>query len=138
MAHHPVGPRARPINLIDHHNRTQALGKGFAGDKSGLGHRAFNCIHQEQHAIDHREDPLHLTAKISMARGVDDVDVRAFVINCTVFGQDRNSALTLQVIGIHHPFSHLLMPGKRACLLKQFINQGGFAMIDVGDDGDIA
>jgi hypothetical protein len=72
-----------------------------------------------------------------MARSINDVDMGAFIVDCTVFGQDRNSTLALQVIGIHYPFSHLLMPSEGACLLQQFINESGFAMIDVGDDGDI-
>ena len=37
----------------------------------------FGGIDQQHHAIDHRQDALHLAAEIGMAGRVDDIDARA-------------------------------------------------------------
>ena len=39
---------------------------------------------------------------------------------------------------VHRAFDHALVVAERAGLLQQPVDQGGFAMVDVGDDGDIA
>jgi hypothetical protein len=54
------------------------------------------------------------------------------------FGQDGNAALTLLVVGVHGAFGHLLVLANRAGLLEKLVNQGRLAMVDMGDDGDIA
>ena len=40
-------------------------------DKAGLGHGALRRVHQQQDAVDHLEDPLHLAAEVGVSRGVD-------------------------------------------------------------------
>src|SRR5207244_3784331 len=49
-----------------------------------------------------------------------------------------NAALALDVVRVHHPLGDVLVRGKGARLLQQLVDQGGFAVVDVGDDGDIA
>ncbi len=39
---------------------------------------------------------------------------------------------------IHHAHGHLLVLAEGMCLAQQPVDQGGFAMVDVGDDGDIS
>ena len=41
------------IDLIQHHDRSQSKGQRFRGDKFGLRHRAFGCIHQQNNTINH-------------------------------------------------------------------------------------
>ena len=73
-----------------------------------------------------------------MARGVDDIDFEVFKMNGGVFGKDRDAALFFLVVGVHHPFGDLLVVAEDVGLLEKAIEQGGFAMVDVGDDGNIA
>ncbi len=73
-----------------------------------------------------------------MAWRIHDINVRALVIDRTVLGQNRNSPLFFKIVGIHDAFRHLLVFRKGTSLLEQFINHGGFSVVDVGDDGDIA
>ena len=40
--------------------------------------------------------------------------------------------------GIHHPFGDALIVAEGARLLQQAVDERGLAMVDVGDDGDIA
>ena len=83
--------------------------QGFLRHKPGLRHRALYCIHQQQHRIHHRQYPLHLAAKICVARGVNDVDAPVSPADGSVLRQDRNAALSLQIIGVHDAFPHFSM-----------------------------
>jgi hypothetical protein len=46
--------------------------------------------------------------------------------------------LALQVDRIHHPLGHVLVGPKDAALPEHGVHQGGLAVIDVGDDGQVA
>ena len=39
---------------------------------------------------------------------------------------------------VHHPVGDFLVSGERARLAQQGVDEGRLAMIDVGDDGDVA
>jgi hypothetical protein len=53
-------------------------------------------------------------------------------------GEDGDAALALEVAGIQCAFGHALVFANRAGLLQQAVDQGGLAMVDMGDDGDVA
>ncbi len=50
---------------------------------------------------------------------------------------DRNPALSLQVHVVQNLFSHLAL-GKRSRQFEQAVRQGGFAMVDMGNDGKVS
>ena len=52
-------------------------------------------------------------------------------------GLDGDAALALDIHGIEHLLLHLAA-GQPAGELDQPVGQGGFAMVDMGDDGEIA
>ena len=104
----------------------------------GLRQRPFGGVDQHQRAIDHVEDALDLAAEIGVAGGVDDIDPGVLPDQRGRLGQDGDAALALEVVGIHRALGNALVVAKRAGLLQQPVDQGGFAMVDVGDDGDIA
>ena len=70
-----------------------------------------------------------------MAEGVGIVDE---VADGGVFGEDGDAALFLQVVGVHDALVHLLIGAHGARLAEQRVDERGFAMVDVGDDGHIA
>jgi len=47
-------------------------------------------------------------------------------------------ALALEVVRVHDALLDVLVRGKGARLLQQFVDQRGLAVVDVGDDGDVA
>ena len=53
-------------------------------------------------------------------------------------GENGDAALALEIVGIHRAFGHPLVIAERAGLLQQAVDQRGLAMVDMGDDGDIA
>ena len=84
------------------------------------------------------ERPLDLAAEVGVAGGIDDVDQGVVVVDGRVLGQDRDAALALEVGIVHGPFGDPLVAPERAALPQQAVHQGGFAVVDVGDDGDVA
>ena len=110
----------------------------LARDESGLGHRALDRIHQQQHAVDHRQHALDLTAEVGVPGSIDDIDAGAAVLDRAVLGEDGDAALALDVVGVHDALADLLVGGEGARLLEQAVHQRGLAVIDMGDDGDVA
>ncbi|GJO39467.1 hypothetical protein NJB1604_08460 [Mycobacterium marinum] len=55
-----------------------------------------------------------------------------------VLGQDGDALFPLQVTAVHDTFLDFTAFGKGTGLPQHRVNQGGFAVVDVSDDGDIA
>ena len=126
------------VHLVDHDDRLQPQGQGLCQDEFGLRHGAFGSVDQQQHAVHHAEDALDLAAEIRMAGGVDDIDAHAVPLHRGAFGQDGDAALALQFVAVHDPIDDGLVVAEQPGLSQQHIDQGGLAVIDMGDDGDIA
>ena len=112
----------------------QCLGQ----DEAGLGHGALCGVHQQNDAVDHLQDALHLAAEVGVARGIHNIDFYIAVLNGGILGGDGDTALPLQVVGVHHAVHHGLVLPVHAGLLEHLIHQSGLAMIDVGDNGNIS
>ena len=126
------------VDLIDHHDDPVAQLQGLGEDEAGLGHGALGGVHQEDNAVDHLEDALHLAAEVGVAGGIDDVDLGAAVLDGGVLREDGDAPLPLQVAGVHDPVHHLLVLPVDPALLEHLVHQGGLAVVDVGDDGDVS
>ena len=73
-----------------------------------------------------------------MARRVDDIDLHIAILNGGVLGQNGDAALPLQVAGVHDPVLDFLVFPESAALLEHLVHEGGLAVVNVGDDGDIS
>jgi hypothetical protein len=79
-----------------------------------------------------------------VSRRVDDVDAefgaaaRVGPADRGVLRQDRDATLALQVVGIHDALAQVLALVQRVGLAQQLVDQRGLAVVDVGDDGDVA
>ena len=125
------------IDLVDDDDGCQAHAQRLAEHEFGLRHRSFGGVHQDQRAVDHAENALHLAAEIGVARRVDDIDPRIVPNHRGAFGENGDPALALDVVRIHGALGHLLVFAEGAALAQQAIDQGRLAVVDVGDDGDI-
>ena len=126
------------VDLVDDDDRAQAKLERLAQDEARLRHRAFDGVDQQQAAVGHVEDALDLAAEVGVAGGVDDVDLDAPVGDRGVLGEDGDAALALQVVRVHDQLADLLVLAEHVGLLEQAIDQGGLAVVDVRDDGDVA
>ena len=77
-----------------------------------------------------------------MARRVDQIEhivlaVLGLIIKAHGVGLYGNAAFTLQIHGVENLVNHLAV-GNRTTKLDQAISECGLAMINMGDDGEIA
>ena len=72
---HPHRLGVLPVDLVDRDDRPQPERQRLPGDEPGLRHRPFGGVDQDQHPVDHAEDPLDLAAEVGVARRVHDVDL---------------------------------------------------------------
>ena len=136
--HHEIRTCTGLVHFVDHQNRLQAQGQGLFGHKAGLGHGAFLRVDQEHHTVHHGQRTFHFAAKVRVSGGVHDVDVRAFPGHSAVLGQNRDATFFFNRVVVHHGIDHFFVVGKGARLAQQLVHHGGFAMVHVGDDGDVA
>ena len=123
----------RLINLVNYDNRGQIKFESLLEYKLRLRHRAFLGINNQKHTIRHIERALNLARKIGVAWGIDDIDFVAVIINRSLLGGDRNTALMLLVTRVHNQrLAHLgLILAESMALLEERINKRRLAMVDV-------
>ena len=54
-----------------------------------------------------------------------------------VLGEDGDAPLALERVGVHHALFDLLVVAERPGLAEHLVHQGGLAVVDVRDDGDV-
>ena len=126
------------VNLIDNHHDRKACVDSVAQNKTSLWHRALGSVNQKKCAISHLQNTLYLAAKISVAGGINDVNLNALILNRDVFCQNSNSAFTLLIIRVQDSFLNLLVLAECIGCLEHLVNHGGFTVINVGDDSNIS
>ena len=71
--------------------------------------------------------------------GVSTMLIRmSLVVDGGVLGQDGDAALALEVVAVHRALGDALVGAEGAALVQQGVDQRGLAVVDVGDDGDVA
>ena len=138
LVQRPSRPRADTVHLVDHDDRAKPQRQRLAGDKARLRHRAFDGVDQQQNRVDHRQNALDLAAEVGMAGRIDDVDEEIAPPDCCILRNNGDAPLFFQIVGIHHPDRQSGGPAERAGLVEELVHKGRLAMIDMGDDGDIA
>jgi hypothetical protein len=102
-----------------------------------LWHGALCRIHQNQDPVYHPQNPLHLSAKVGVTRGIHDVDLGSLPTDSRVLGKNGDASLPLQRVRIHHALLYLLVGPKGSRLPEHLVHQGSLAMIDMGDDRQV-
>jgi len=73
-----------------------------------------------------------------MAGGINDVDTRTAPFDRGALGQNGDAPLALLIVGIHGPLGNLLIAAKSTGLTEHGIDHGGLAVVNMGNDSDIA
>jgi hypothetical protein len=71
-------------------------------------------------------------------RGVDDVHPDLADLDRGLLGEDRDALLALQVHRVHHAIDDRLVLAERPRLAEHRVDERGLAVVDVGDDRDVA
>ena len=135
---HLLGPGVLPVDLVQHDDGGQLGGQRLLQHVARLGQRPLGGVDEEQHAVDHAERALHLTAEVGVARRVDQVDAHAVPGDRSGLGEDGDAPLALLVVGVHHPLDDGLVLLEGAGGAEHGVDQRGLAVVDVGDEGDVA
>ena len=73
-----------------------------------------------------------------MTRGVYNIDLRIFIMYRSVLCQNRNAALTLQIVAVHDALLHYLIGTEGTALLQHLVDQRCLAVVNVRDDCDVS
>ena len=143
FVHHLGDAGVGTVDLVDHHDDGKATLQGLAQHEAGLRQGAFARVDQQQRCVHHGQRPLHLAAEVGVTGGVHHVDGDVVLTgpgddHGGVLRQDGDPALTFEVAGVHHPLVDVLVGAERPGLPEHGIDKGGLAVVDVGDDGDVA
>ena len=131
-------PRVRAVDLVDRDDGAEPDLERLRDHEFRLRHRPLSRVHQDDDAVDHGQDALDLAAEVGVAGGVDDVDAGVLPDDRGRLGQDGDAALLLEVVRVHRPLLDPLILAEGAGLLEQLVDERGLAVVDVGDDGDVA
>ena len=139
---HLVNIGGGQINLIEHRHHFQTL----LHRRVAVGHRlrfhALCGIHHQQCAFAGGQRAADFVAEVHMAGGVDEIQKIGLPIFGGIGQRDRlrldgDAALALDGIGVQHLRFHLARL-QTAAQLDDAIGQGGLAVIDMGNDGEVA
>ena len=133
-----VDAGCRAVDLVDDDDRAQPALQRPLQDGARLRHRALDGVDQQQAAVGHVQHALDLAAEVGVAGGVDDVDLHARVGDGRVLGEDGDAALALQIVGVDDQAARGVGVAEDVRLLEQAVDEGRLAVVDVGDDGDVA
>ncbi len=131
------------VGLVDHQDHGQRGGEGLAQHEAGLRQRPFGGVDEQHDAVDHGQAALDLATEVGVAGGVDHVDDDLGAVGLTtvhggVLREDRDALLALEVTGVHDAVDELGALREGARLPQHGVDQGGFPVVDVRDDGDVA
>ena len=134
--------RARQVDLVDHRDDLEPVGQGELGVGERLSFDALRSVHHQQRAFAGREAARDLVGEVHVARRVDEVQlvfiaVAGAIEQADSVGLDGDAALALEVHGVEHLLRHLAL-GERARHLEQPVGQRGLAVVDVGDNREVA
>ena len=147
LVQHLLGALVGAVDLVDDDDGRQPERERFAQDEARLRQRALGGVHEQHHGVHHAERALDLAAEVRVTRRVDDVDLDLFtgeraavrrVADGRVLGHDGDALLALEVHRVHDALGDLLVVAEGAALPQQLVDEGGLAVVDVGDDGDVA
>src|SRR5882724_2253660 len=143
-ANHEIVPVLNKIDLpAAEVERDLVVGiDGLVDVGQGLRLHALGGIDHQQRALAGGQAARHLVGEVDVARRIHEVEL----VELAVLGGvgeadglrlDGDAALALDIHGIQHLLAHLAR-GEAAAGLDQAIGQGRLAMIDMGDDGEVA
>ena len=75
----------RTVNLIDTYDNRKIQIQCFSQNELRLRHRTFKGIYHQNNAVYHLQYTFYFASEVSVSRGVYNIDLIVFIINCCVF-----------------------------------------------------
>ncbi len=132
----------RQIDLVEHRHDFQALLHCGVAIGDRLRFHALGRVDDQQRALARGERAADFVAEVHVAGGIDEIElvdlpVFRLVRQRNGLGFDGNAALALDRIRVEHLRLHLTRL-QTAAQLNDAVGERGLAVIDVGDDGEVA
>ncbi len=137
-----IGFGGGQVDLVEHRHDLVTGVERVIDVGERLGFHALRGVHHQQRAFAGRQRARDFVGEVDVARRVHQVEdvalaVLRLVIEADGLRLDGDAALALDVHRIEHLLLHLarLQPARG---LDQAVGQRRFAMVDMGDDGEVA
>ena len=139
---HPLGVGGGQVDFVEHRENLQIVLKGQIGVGQGLGLDALGGVHDEHRPLAGRQGAGDLVIEIHMTGRVNEIEliglpVLGLILQPDGPGLDGDASLPLQVHVVQQLALHVPL-GDGVAFFNQTVRQGGFPVVDVGDDGEIA
>ena len=130
------------VDLVEHRADLQVVFQSQVGVGQGLGFHPLGGVHHQHCPLAGGQRAGHLVVEVHMSRGVNEIEtiglaVLGLVVHAHRTGLDGDAPLPLQVHVVQQLRLHLALL-HRAADLDHPVGQGGFAVVNVGDDGEVA
>ena len=132
-----VGMAVGLIDLVDDHDGLKSQFDCLLRHETGLRHRAFKSIDDEEHTVGHVEHTLHLAAEIAVSWSVYHIDFNSFISYGNILGQNGYPAFPFQIVVIQHQILHLLVLAEKMRLVKYSVHERCLAVVNVRNNGDV-
>src|SRR5690606_5265054 len=139
---HALGVRGGQVDLVEHGDKLVVGVDRLVGVGERLRLHPLGGVHDEERALDRAHGAADLIGEVDVAGRVDEVQhigpaVLRGVFDADGVGLDGDAALALDVhrveeLGLHVAFGH------GAGHLDEPVGEGRLAVVDMGDDGEIA
>ena len=132
-----LGVGGRQVDLVERGDDLEVVLEGQEAVGQRLCLDALRRVDEQDDALARRQRARHLVAEVDVARRVDQVDHVVAVVQPHRLELDGDAPLPLQVHRVEVLRAHV--PGiDRPADLEDPVGQRGLAVVDVGDDRDVA
>ncbi len=136
------GSADRQVDLVQDRHQLVIVVDCLINVGQRLGFHTLRCVHHQQRTFAGRKRAGHFIGKVDVTGRVDEVQHIGFavirlVVQAHGLGLDGDAALAFDIHRIENLFRHIAL-GKAACRLDQPVSQRRFAVIDVGNDREVA
>jgi hypothetical protein len=136
-----VGPGGGEVDLVEDRQDCQVVLHREVGIGDGLGLHALAGIDEQDGALAGSEAARHFVAEIDVPWRVDQVQLVAFafvgVVNRDGVHADGDAAFAFEIHRVEDLGAKVAL-ADRSGLEQQLVRQCGFAVVDVGNDAEIA
>ena len=133
----PVGVGGGQVDLVEGGHDLEVVLEGQVAVGQGLGLDALRRVDEQDHALARGQRARHLVAEVDVAGRVDQVDDVVAVVEPHRLELDGDAPLALEVHRVEVLGAHLAGVD-RAGQLEHAVGERRLAVVDVGDDRDVA
>ena len=125
------------VDFVDDGDNLEVLFEGEVDIGEGLGLDALGGVDDENGGLDGLEGAGDFVGEIDVAWGVDEVELVAAPVHLDGGEFDGDALFALKFHGVEELGFHLAL-GDGAGEFHHAVGKGGFAVVDVGDDTEVA